>query len=506
MFSRTKTAHLIGIQAVIVEVEIFIGSMGLPSFAVVGLAEGAVKESRERVKASLKSLDFNIFAKPITINLAPADFKKEGTHYDLPIAIGLLMASGHIKGNIDDTLFIGELSLDGQLRGVPGILSMVIEAKDKGIKRIILSDMNAVEASVIEDIDIYNFRSLSDVIGFLNQSFDKKPFKRDSLSKTIQSEDFSDFIDVKGQFVARRTAEIAAAGMHNILFIGPPGSGKSMISRRIPGILPKMSFEEAIETTRIHSVSAVVRREEGIITTRPFIAPHHTASDVAIIGGTRGAKPGLVSLAHNGVLFLDELLEFKRTVLEVLRQPLEDGVVIISRANRTMSYPSRFMLVAACNPCPCGFLGDNLRECKCSYTSIKNYRSKLSGPLIDRIDLHINVPSIDFKELSQVEYGEPSKSIRERVEHVHRKQENRFKNLKINFNSQMVSNHIKKYCKLDKESSLLLENIVRKRGLTARAYNKIIKIARTIADLDDSINIERGHLLEATQYRSEDFN
>ncbi|KAA0257781.1 YifB family Mg chelatase-like AAA ATPase [Deferribacter autotrophicus] len=501
MFAKVSTAHLEGIEPVLVEVEVNISNMGLPSFTVVGLAETSIKESRERVKSALKNLGFNIFAKPITINLAPADFKKEGTHYDLPISIGLLAASGFLNAEMDDTFFIGEVSLDGKLRGVKGVLPFTIFAKENGFKKIIVPKENINEAAIIDGIEIYGFDSLDKVLAFLAGEMDERPIKKDITELLIHENEYHDFEDVKGQFAVKRAAEIAAAGMHNLLMIGSPGSGKTMIAKRIPSILPEMTLEEIIETTKIHSVAGRLINKNQIVSKRPFIAPHHTASDVSIIGGGRDAKPGAVSLAHNGILFCDELLEFKKSVLEVLRQPLEDRVVTVSRANRTVTYPANFMFVAACNPCPCGYLGDNRRECVCTQAQIQRYRAKLSGPLMDRIDIQVQVSSIDIKDLSKLQPGESSENIRKRVEVARKIQMERFKEEGILYNSQMNEKQIRKYCRLDESSLKLMEQAVTKLGLSARAYSKILKVARTIADLEESKDLLSKHILEAIQYR-----
>jgi len=502
MFAKINSSHLIGIEALCVDVEVDIKSMGMPSFTVVGLAEGAVKESKERVKASLKNLGYNIFANAITVNLAPADFKKEGTHFDLPIAVGLLNAFGIIDKKLEDTLIIGELSLDAKLRGVNGVLPMVIDAAKSGIRKVILPLENAEEASIVKESEVFGFEDLSEVIAFLSGNLTKERFVTDinDYFKNLQKPEL-DFADVKGQFFARRAAEIAAAGMHNLLFVGSPGSGKTMIAKRMPSILPPMTVEEAIETTKIHSVAGLIKDKGKLVVHHPFIAPHHTSSDVSIIGGTREVKPGAVSVAHNGILFLDEILEFKRSVLEVLRQPLEDGYVTISRANRTVVYPANFMLVGACNPCPCGNLGDKIKECTCTPRQIQRYRSRLSGPLMDRIDLQVTVTSIDFKDLSDMQPGESSDSISKRVKKATEIQKKRFANEDISYNSQMNESAIRKYCKIHDDALKILESINTKYGLSARAYSKLLKVSRTIADLANSKDIAKNHVLEAVQYR-----
>ncbi len=506
MFSKVLTFHLVGIDAVVVDVEVDIREMGLPSFTVVGLAEGAVKESKERVKAALKNLNFNFFSKPITINLAPADIKKDGSHFDLPIALGLIAAAGFISKDLSNTVFVGELSLDGELRGVNGVLPMTLSAVNSGIKNIILPYENGHEAAIVDGINVFGFKHISEVISFLTGETDAEKF---TVRKNVDEDDErlvydEDFADIKGQFIAKRAAEVAASGMHNMLMIGSPGSGKTMIARRIPTILPPMSLEESIETTKIHSVAGILKHKGRLVKERYFSAIHHTTSDIALIGGTRDARPGAISIAHNGVLFLDEFLEFKRSVLEVLRQPMEDGVITVSRANRTVTYPAKFMLVAACNPCPCGFYGDPVKQCVCSEVQVKRYRSRLSGPLMDRIDIHVNVSSLKFDELSSIPNGETSEAIRRRVESVHNIQRERFSKDKIFFNSQMTEKHLKKYCELNQESISLLEKVNKKYNFSARSYSKILKVARTIADMEMSEHIETKHIMEAVKFRITD--
>lgn len=502
MFSKVFSALVNGIDAEIVEVETDIAPVGLPSFSMVGLAEAAVRESRDRVKAAMKNISMNIFAHPITVNLAPGDIKKEGTHFDLPVAIGLVCSSGMLKSVPEDCLFAGELSLDGRLRAVSGILPISAGAAKAGFKKIIVPKENGDEAAIISGIKVYPFEDLSSVIEFIKSDCEgaEHQVNRESLFSSNR-EYHVDFSDVKGQFTARRCAEIAAAGMHNLFMVGSPGSGKTMIAKRIPTIMPDMTLDEAIETTKIHSVAGLIRNSGDIAAQRPFFSPHHTSSNIALIGGTSKATPGQVSLASNGVLFLDEFLEFNRSVLETLRQPLEDREVTIARAGKTITYPAKFMLVAAANPCPCGYLGDKHKECTCSQAQIQKYRSRLSGPLMDRIDLHVEVSSVDISELSGLKDGEPSEIIRKRVEQAHNIQKKRFKGSKTKFNSTMTEKDVKKYCVLDAGLSSLLEKAAKSYSLSARAYSKVLKTARTIADLDNSENIASKHLLEALQYR-----
>ncbi|ADD69695.1 Mg chelatase, subunit ChlI [Denitrovibrio acetiphilus DSM 12809] len=498
MFSKVFSAHVNGIDAELVEVETDIGSMGLPSFSMVGLADAAVRESRDRVRAALKNININVFAKPITINLAPADFKKDGTYFDLPVAVGLALSGGCLTGSAQDVLFAGELSLDGRLRGVNGILSITLCAKGAGFKKIAVPKQNADEAAIVSGIEVYPFETLDNVLHFINEPDSYTPHKVD-IKELFKKNSFykENFAEVKGQLVARRCAEIAAAGMHNLLMIGAPGSGKTMIARRLPGIMPDMSLDEAIETTKIHSVAGLVRNSKDLKSTRPFFAPHHTSSNVALIGGTSKATPGQVSLATNGVLFLDEFLEFSRGVLETLRQPLEDGEVTIARAARTVTYPAKFMLAAAANPCPCGYLGDKNKECTCTQSQIQKYRSRLSGPLMDRIDLHVEVHSVDIKDLSSMSDGESSENIRERVKKAHEIQNAR----SGVFNSRLTEKELKKHCKLDAQGQKIIETAAKKYSLSARAYSKLLKTSRTIADLEDAADIQPKHLLESLQYR-----
>lgn len=506
MLAKVRSGAVMGIDAYVVEVEVDIAH-GLPSFTTVGLPEVAVKESRERVKAAITNSGYSFPGDRITVNLAPANLRKEGTAFDLPLALGILAATDVVpKDRVASYLFIGELSLDGRIKSVTGTLPIALTAQQEGCKAIVVPAANAPEAAVVPQLPVLAADHLSQVVSFLREEGPlpkhvvdvKTLFEHSNTARPL------DFADVMGQESAKRALEVAAAGGHNVLMMGPPGSGKTLLARMLPSILPALTFNEAIETTKIYSVAGLLKSQQALVTQRPFRSPHHTISDAGLIGGGHIPRPGEVSLSQNGVLFLDELPEYKKHVLEVLRQPMEDQHVTIARAATSITYPARFMLVAAMNPCPCGHLTDTKHACRCLPGHVQRYRNRISGPLMDRIDLQVDVPAVPTEQLGTVSSAESSTSIRERVVAARKRQAQRFKGGQVYANAQMNTRDVQRHCKLDEGSQKMLHSAVDRLGLSARAYHRILKIARTIADLDGGGPILKDHLFEAIQYRSFD--
>lgn len=503
MLAKIKTCSIYGLQVTEIEVEVDIAN-GLPVMNIVGLPDIALKESRERVRAAINNSGFEFPLKRITINLSPADTKKEGTHFDLPIALGILAASGQVVlENISEVMILGELSLDGAVNRINGVLPMLLEAYDKGCNKVMLPSMNIEEAKLISGLQCIGIRSLKELVLFIKGEIQLQTFMGRSVENIETLEFGEDFKDLKGQESLKRGLEIVAAGCHNLLMTGPPGSGKTMAARMLPSILPKLTFEEAMEITKIYSIAGLLEPNKGLVAHRPFRSPHHTSSTVALTGGGRFPKPGEVSLSHYGVLFLDELPEFNKNALEVLRQPLEDGFITISRANGSFTYPAKFMLIGSMNPCPCGYYGseDNSHRCNCTPHQVNRYAGKISGPLLDRMDIVIETSGVSYGDLTSNKVAEGSREIRQRVEKARQIQLERYKGTKFTFNSQLTASVIKRYCVLDNKSQRLLKDAYEKMKLSARAYNRLIKITRTIADLDECDAIKVDHLAEALQYR-----
>ena len=505
MLAHVYSCAVIGLDGVTIDVEVDYGQGNPGRITIVGLPDEAVKESRERVYSAIKNSELAFPRKPITVNLAPASVRKEGPAFDLPIAVGVIITYNQVpQATVEDAMFVGELSLDGSLRHVRGVLSIAAHARAEGFKKLFVPEMDAAEAALIPDIEVYPVKTLSDLVNHLTGGEQISPANARDISSSLDFNAETDFSEVKGQENIKRALEVAAAGGHNLLMSGSPGAGKTLMARALCSILPRLSIDEALEVTRIYSICDMLPPETPLIQTRPFRAPHHTISHAGMVGGGHIPRPGEISLSHRGVLFLDELPEFGQRMLDVLRQPMEDKVVTISRAQGSLTFPANFMLVGAMNPCPCGYAGDNLRQCTCMPAAITNYQKRISGPLLDRIDIHAHVPRVDFQKLSSQRQGETSETIRQRVEAARQKQIERFQNTHLVSNADMTPTEIRQYCQLDDPCQQLMKTAMRQMRLTARGYHRVLKLSRTIADLDGVENIMQHHIAEALQYRAKD--